>query len=444
MSVSMSITLDTRRMKKKTRKYPVKLLVTCDSEPQRYQTIFDLTQEEFKSLSAARVLDGLRTIREQLKQIKQESEKVAFGLDPFSYQEFEKEFILNNPFFHQRKSLKGKTVVPSYDSYGSDYDRRFPIFKLPTPEPFTILDTFLKYIHKLLGEGRIRTAASYQTSYTIISKFRGNVKFTEIGVPYLKQFEQWMLDQEYSITTVGIYTRCLRAMFNEAIFRGIIRREKCYPFGRRQYQCPLSRNRKKALTLDEVEKIYYYKPICEAEQKAKDFWLFSYLANGINPTDIAHLRFKNVEDGYITFCRSKTENATRAAPKPITFFITEDLEQIINYWGNKKIAPNNYLFPILEHDISPLRKVELIELFVQSINDWMGKIRKKLGITKSVTTYVARHTFSTVLKRSGVSTEFIQESLGHTDIRTTENYLDSFEKEVKREFSGKLTAFKWK
>jgi integrase/recombinase XerD len=72
----------------------------------------------------------------------------------------------------------------------------------------------------------------------------------------------------------------------------------------------------------------------------------------------------------------------------------------------------------------------------------MRKIKTKLGIEKKVTTYVARHTFSTVLKRSGVSTEFIQESLGHTDIRTTENYLDSFEKDVKREFAGKLTAFK--
>ncbi len=72
----------------------------------------------------------------------------------------------------------------------------------------------------------------------------------------------------------------------------------------------------------------------------------------------------------------------------------------------------------------------------------MLKIKTKLGIEKKVTTYVARHTFSTVLKRSGVSTEFMQESLGHTDIRTTENYLDSFEKDVKKEFAGKLTAFK--
>ncbi len=89
-----------------------------------------------------------------------------------------------------------------------------------------------------------------------------------------------------------------------------------------------------------------------------------------------------------------------------------------------------------------MRQYELIELFIASINDWMRKIRKKLGIEKNITTYVARHTFSTVMKRSGASTEFIQEALGHTNIKTTESYLDSFEKEVKKEFAGKLIAFK--
>ena len=79
-----------------------------------------------------------------------------------------------------------------------------------------------------------------------------------------------------------------------------------------------------------------------------------------------------------------------------------------------------------------MRQYELIELFIASINDWMRKIRKQLGIEKNVTTYVARHTFSTVMKRSGASTEFIQEALGHTNIKTTESYLDSFEKEVKK------------
>jgi integrase/recombinase XerD len=65
-----------------------------------------------------------------------------------------------------------------------------------------------------------------------------------------------------------------------------------------------------------------------------------------------------------------------------------------------------------------MRQYELIELFVSSINDWVVKIRKKVGIEKSVTTYVARHTFSPVMKRSGASTEFIQEALGHTNNKT--------------------------
>jgi integrase/recombinase XerD len=111
-------------------------------------------------------------------------------------------------------------------------------------------------------------------------------------------------------------------------------------------------------------------------------------------------------------------------------------------WENADKSANNYVFPILTSGLTALRQYELIELFIRSINDWLVKIRKKLKIEKRLTTYVARHTFSTVLKRSGVSTEFIQESLGHTNMMTTEKYLDSFETEVKKDFVSNLTAFK--
>jgi integrase/recombinase XerD len=72
----------------------------------------------------------------------------------------------------------------------------------------------------------------------------------------------------------------------------------------------------------------------------------------------------------------------------------------------------------------------------------MKTISEKTGINEKVTTYTARHSFSTVLKRSGVSTEFISESLGHSDLKTTESYLDSFENDIKREYANFLTAFK--
>jgi len=441
MSVSLAMILDTRRIKKKTAKYPLKLRVTCERLSQHYTTVYEITIEDHKKLSASRLSAGLQEIKEKILEIERAGARVVEDIDPFNFPEFEKNFILDNTFFRQRKSVRETTALVNHPFNKVLYDNRFPIFRLPKPEPDTILATFLFYISKLLSEHRIRSAAAYQTAYNTISKFRGNVRFKDIDVAFLKQFEAWMLRQDYSKTTVGIYTRGLRAIFNEAIFQGIIKREKCYPFGRRLYQPPSSRNIKKALTLKDVSKIYHYSPECERERKAKDFWLFSYLANGINPTDIAYLKYKNIDGEYLTFERTKTENSTRLDPRPITVFITEDLQKIIQHWGNNDRSPNNYIFPVLEHNITPLRQVELIELFVQSINDWMAKIRKKLGIEKKVTTYVARHTFSTIMKRAGVSTAFIQESLGHTNIKTTENYLDSFENSVKKEYAGCLTAF---
>lgn len=442
MAVSVCITLDTRRVKMKTGKYPVKLLVTYDRNSKRYQTIYDLTEQEYRKLFSKSVPENLIKIREDLKQLKRSADDIIGGVHSLSFIEFEKDFILNNPLFYQRKSIKENTALKNYGFNVVMYDNRFPIFKLPKPEPDTLLAVFLFYISKLLSEHRIRTAANYQTTYIAIANFRGNKRFVEVNAAFLKQLEIWMLDKGYSKTTVGIYTRCLRAIFNEAIFQGIIKREKNYPFGRRLYQPPSSRNVKKALSLEDVSKIYHYQPECERERKAKDFWLFSYLANGINPTDIAYLKYKNIDEDYLVFQRAKTENSTRNDPKPITVFISEDLHKIIEYWGNKDKSPDNYIFPILEHNISPLRQVELTELFVQAINDWMAKIRKKLGIERKVTTYVARHTFSTIMKRAGASTEFIQESLGHTSIKTTENYLDSFERTMKKEYSRKLVAFK--
>src|SRR5687768_9095131 len=120
MSVSAKITLDTRRVKKKTGKYPVKLLVTSDSEPHRYQTIFDLTQEDFSKLSASRITSELQEIREKLKEIVRSAEETVKKLLPFSFEGFEKVFVLNNPLFKQRKF---KTEAEINNSVHFDYCR---------------------------------------------------------------------------------------------------------------------------------------------------------------------------------------------------------------------------------------------------------------------------------------------------------------------------------
>lgn len=212
----------------------------------------------------------------------------------------------------------------------------------------------------------------------------------------------------------------------------------------RKYRIPITRNIKKALNLNHIEQIYYYEPTCERERRARDYWLFCFFANGINPKDVALLKYKNIEGEFMVFERAKTESATRTDPKPISVYISEDIVAIIERWGNKDKNTENFIFPILYHGLTPLREYELIEFFVRNINDWMAKICKKLQIDKKTTTIASRHSFSSILKNAGASTAFIQEALGHANKKTTENYLDSFEKEVKKEFAAKLVSFKRK
>ena len=72
----------------------------------------------------------------------------------------------------------------------------------------------------------------------------------------------------------------------------------------------------------------------------------------------------------------------------------------------------------------------------------MKEVAKAQGISQPVTTYSARHSFATVLKRSGASTEFISDALGHSNLNTTKNYLASFEDETLQKTTDALTAFK--
>lgn len=76
--------------------------------------------------------------------------------------------------------------------------------------------------------------------------------------------------------------------------------------------------------------------------------------------------------------------------------------------------------------------------FIKTINNYMKKIGADIGYDKPLTTYSARHSFTTILKRSGAPLGFISESLGHQSLQTTKAYLDSFEDGTRRKYAEML------
>lgn len=443
MSASIMVILDKRRMKKKSGKFPVKLQVTHQRIQQRYQTTLEISDEDYKKIYSSNIGANLKKIRQELELIKRNAENFVSEMNSFSFYVFERDFINRDKFYKPKKLITPEAEVPLPDAFDyGPYLKRFTVLSEDHSRHGCISFVFANYIKVLLQEGRIGTAIYYKDSYNSFKKFMGNVLFSDITQSWLNQYEQWMKKRGRTRTTTGIKLRALRTMFNEAIEMNIIKRENCYPFGRRKYQIPTGRNIKKALPQKTISDIYYAETTCDHEQKAKDFWFFCYFGNGMNPKDMLYLKYKNIEDEFIVFVRAKTERTTRNDPKPISAYITDDMKQIMERWGNPDKKPDSYIFPIMDDTLNPLDQYKIVTGVTRLINDWMEKIGERLGLDKKITTIVSRHSFSTHMKQGGASTEFIQEALGHTDKKTTENYLDSFTSEVKKEYAAVLTAFK--
>jgi integrase len=304
----------------------------------------------------------------------------------------------------------------------------------------SIKDTILNKVKKLKSIDAFGTAETYVSTYLSFSKYDGDaLKFENITVSWLNGYEKYMLAQGKSYATIGIYLRNLRAIFNEAIDAGIID-ATLYPFGKRKYEIPTSIGRKLALSLSQIKQIKEYEyNKNNVGAYYRDLWLFSYLCNGANFKDILQLKYGNIQNNEISFLREKTKRTSKEK-KEITAFITPEMWNIIKRRGNTNTDKENYIFPYLNCINDPVKRRNMIKDVVKRTNKSMKQLGATLGVP-NLTTYVARHSYATVLKRSGVNLAFISESLGHSDIRTTENYLASFESDERKKSAQLLTQW---
>ena len=141
----------------------------------------------------------------------------------------------------------------------------------------------------------------------------------------------------------------------------------------------------------------------------------------------------------ICFYRQKTIRTSKIK-REIQAMITPEMQVIITRWGNKDKSPDNIIFPYLNGKETAMQEKKIILDVTKRTNKRLKIIGKAVGI-EGLTTYTARHSYATVLKRSGANIAFISESLGHSDLKTTENYLASFEKEERKKNAALLTNF---
>lgn len=307
----------------------------------------------------------------------------------------------------------------------------------------SILNAYNEKITALKANDQIGTANNYQCAINSLGTYKQALTYVDITPEFLKGYEKFMTDHGKSKTTVSMYLRTLRTILNEAVAENLIDKS-IYPFrqqrsDKKKYSPPAPKNLKRALTRENLEKFYSYNSVFKGLNQARDFWVLSYLLNGMNMKDILLLRNNNIRGNLLIYERVKT-SGTKEEPTKIKASLKPEALTIIKRYSQPNINPEAYLFSVLNEKMDAPTKHRRSQTFILNINKNLKKICRELDIP-DITTYWARHTFSTVLKNAGVSVEFISEALGHSDIKTTKNYLSSFEDEMIHKTTDILTSF---
>lgn len=290
-------------------------------------------------------------------------------------------------------------------------------------------------IKELENEEKFGTSAFYKGTLSLLKRYmKHDVPINEVTVEWLNGLEKFIL-KTANQTTVAMNMRNIRATMNIAKQVGVIR-ESDYPFGRGKYQIKEGSGKKKALNKKQLKAIAEYSDGSMTTEFYRDLWLFIYFCNGLNVADLISLKFSDIQNGEISFIRKKTKDRTRDV-KRIYAAITPEMYSIINKWGNDP-KKSVYIFPFLKPGDSAWEHEKKKKNLTKLINKRMKMIGEKLNLGK-ITTYVARHTYATVLRNEGVPISIISPMLGHSSVTTTEIYLADLESEYRAKNASLLS-----
>lgn len=283
---------------------------------------------------------------------------------------------------------------------------------------------FDEIIQEMELSGRLGNAKAYKEARDALIRFSGHqILFEDITPAFLEKFEVFMRARGNKDSGIAFKMRELRALFNTAIRRKHISRD-LYPFGEYKVAKLKVQNNKRALSVEDFKKI---RDIDLSERpdllEAHNYFMFSFYVCGINFVDMMQLKWSDIQDGRIYYTRSKTKGQ-------FSIKITENVQKMLDYYQSQN-RPTNYVLPILLRDgLTPLQIANRRHKVLGRFNRNLKEIAKIVGIDKNLTSYVARHSFATIHKQLGTSTDVISELMGHSDVLTTMTYLKEFDNEV--------------
>jgi len=336
--------------------------------------------------------------------------------------------VLNQILLDIHKSANDIILRMDLDKETFTFDRFERAFGRIKPKD-DMASVFEEEITRLEKAGRIGYSKIFKATQIAIETFsqRKDVRLRDINFKFLMDFESSLLGKNDKKNTISVYMRTLRTLFNNCIRYGYIKEEH-YPFfsrtnpngyslrGLKQETSP------RAISKDSICKIRDLSLTNKSTlYDDRNYFMFSFYCKGLNFHDLANLKWSNIENGRLKYTRAKTGGL-------LDMELLDPAREIVEYY--RKNSSSDFVFPILQSDIEdPKIRYSRTKNAIKRFNKNLKKICTAAEID-SITSYVSRHSWATIMRQAGISTDVISESMDHKTVAQTVTYLKKFDKEI--------------
>jgi len=275
----------------------------------------------------------------------------------------------------------------------------------------------------------VSTAQRYWTCYGHVGQFikevykEDDLRLKDIDHQFITRFEFFLKTvRECNHNSALKYINNFKKIIRIAIANQWIDRNPFY-----NYKVQFETVERDFLTEDEVQTLTEKNLHLDRLDLVRDMFVFCCYT-GLAYADVEKLTMSDITKGidgdkWIRIKRTKTNTPSSIPLLPVAEAIIE------KYEAHPKVKTGICLIPVFSN---------------QKSNAFLKEIALMCGITKTLTTHLARHTFATTITlTNGVPIESVSKMLGHKSLRTTQHYAKIVDRKVSDDMKvlkGKLEA----
>lgn len=239
------------------------------------------------------------------------------------------------------------------------------------------------------------------------------VYFEDFNQDLLRQYEAFLIKLPNTNNTRQRKFEFLGKFYQEAIRDG--KAQAPNPF--KDYKISSKPVKKEKLTEEEFKAIENLKLKPGPLNDARNLFLFSYYCKGARFENCITAKSSDIVNDRVMF-------RTNKGNKYISVKIHSRLKAVIDTYQGV------FLFPYVKAIPAGKREYKkMIDSLNAVVNRYLKVIAEFAGVTKNISFHIARHSFAFHLKKTTNSIHVISDSLGHSNSRTTEVYLQALDDE---------------